>query len=138
MNQNVYISLNNCYSNMSQKMPQEIEVWYLIPALRRELATVFIKEHGLKQKEIADILGITEAAVSQYLKAKRGTDVKFLPKESEAIKKAAKNILSDKENMMKYLYDISKSFSGSKTLCALHRRHDSKVPVKCSVCSQIS
>ena len=43
---------------MSKTMPQEIEVWYLIPAIRREVANVLIAEHKLKQKMIAVILMI--------------------------------------------------------------------------------
>ena len=56
--------------SLKQLMPQEIEVWYIIPAVRRELAKSMVKI-GLKQKQIAVTLGITEAAVSQYLKLDR-------------------------------------------------------------------
>ena len=49
-------------------MPQEIEVWYLIPALRRELANIFIKNYNLNQKETAKILGITRATLYEKLK----------------------------------------------------------------------
>ena len=47
-----------------QKLPQEIEVWYLIPAIRAELAKELLKE-GINQTKIASILNITNAAVSQ-------------------------------------------------------------------------
>ena len=62
---------------MSKVMPQEIEVWYLIPALRREFTRIFIKDYGLTQKQTADILGITEAAISQYLRLKIANQIKF-------------------------------------------------------------
>ena len=45
---------------MQHIMPQEIEVWYLIPALRKELARIFIKDYGLAQKKAAELLGISE------------------------------------------------------------------------------
>ena len=54
-----------------QKHPQEIEVWYILPAIRKELVRVF-KEKGKSGKEIAFLLGITPASVSQYGKDKRG------------------------------------------------------------------
>ena len=41
---------------MQETMPQEIEVRYILPAIRRELARVFIEEHKLSQKETAKIL----------------------------------------------------------------------------------
>ena len=37
---------------MSMKLPQEIDVWYIIPAIRREFAKGLLKK-GLKQREIA-------------------------------------------------------------------------------------
>ena len=43
---------------MHNQMPQEIEVWYIIPALRRELAKQMV-EAGLTQKKIADLMGIS-------------------------------------------------------------------------------
>ena len=63
-------------------LPQEIEVWYIIPAIRRELTKILIKQYNLKQKKVAMLLGISEAAISQYLSNKRGQEIKF-PKEME-------------------------------------------------------
>jgi len=45
----------------------------MLPAIRRELAIRLIEHHGCTQKEAAGLLGITSAAVSQYLARKRGT-----------------------------------------------------------------
>lgn len=53
------------------KMPCELIVWYVLPAIRRDLAAA-LKRKGMAQKEIAEKLGITPAAVSQYAKARRG------------------------------------------------------------------
>ncbi|MCK5239705.1 MAG: hypothetical protein KAR33_09175, partial [Candidatus Thorarchaeota archaeon] len=46
-------------------MPQEVEVWYVLPAIRRELARVMITKE-IPQKQIAQMLGVTEPAVTQY------------------------------------------------------------------------
>ena len=51
--------------------PQEIEVFYIIPAIRRHIA-MYMKLRGLKQNKIAELLHIDKAAVSQYIKKKRG------------------------------------------------------------------
>ena len=48
-------------------MPQEIEVWYVIPAIRKQLAKALVGEHKLPQKQVADIMGVSSAAISQYL-----------------------------------------------------------------------
>ena len=108
---------------MQHIMPQEIEVWYLIPALRKELSKIFIKDYGLAQKKAAELLGISEAAVSQYIKEKRGKDIKFIKSELEIIKETADKIVKDKKYSMKYLYEACILFRGSKTVCNLHRKH---------------
>ena len=112
---------------MKKIMPQEIEVWYLIPALRRELSKVLVGENGLTQKKTSNILGVTEAAISQYLKSKRGKEVKFSKKECSEIKKAAKRISDDPNSSMDALYDLCKMFRGSKSLCDIHKKMDRTV-----------
>lgn len=57
---------------MTIKTPCEIIVWELIPAIRSEFAKKLVKKYGLNQKEAAERLGLTEAAVSRYLSGKRG------------------------------------------------------------------
>ena len=120
---------------MSKTMPQEIEVWYLIPAIRREVANVLIAEHKLKQKEVAQILGITEAAISQYIKAKRAQELKFSPEEMEQIKQVSKKILEDRKNITKYIYDLCVAFRGNKSICELHKKFDKSVDKDCKICS---
>ena len=56
--------------------PQEIEAWFVLPAIRKELAMA-MKQENLEQKKIAKLLGVTEAAVSHYIKNKRGCDLKI-------------------------------------------------------------
>jgi len=115
-------------------MPQEIEVWYLIPALRRELAKVMIKCHGLSQKKTAEFLGITEAAVSQYLKSKRGNEIKFSKSEQEKIKNSAKKVIEGKQNIMKILYDLCNQLKKSKIICTIHKSQDKAIPKDCNIC----
>ena len=121
---------------MQHIMPQEIEVWYLIPALRKELSRIFIKDYNLAQKKAAELLGISEAAVSQYVKEKRAKDIKFAKSELEIIKKTADKIVKDKKNSMKYLYEACVTFRGSNTICNLHKKHNKDIPAKCNICME--
>lgn len=50
----------------------EIIVQYVLPAIRAEMA-LRMKDEGISQAQIARILGVTPAAVNQYIKSKRGT-----------------------------------------------------------------
>lgn len=73
--------------------PQQVELNYLIPSLRKELA-VAMKDLGLSQREIAKRLMITEAAVSQYFSEKRAGTVEFNTHILSKIKEIAKKINS--------------------------------------------
>ena len=121
---------------MQHIMPQEIEVWYLIPALRKELSRMFIKEHNLSQKKAANLLGISEAAVSQYIKKKRAKEIKFTKSELEIIKITADKIVKDKKNSMKYLYEVCIAFRGFNTICDLHRKYNKDIPLECDICME--
>ena len=52
------------------ELPQEVILWRVMPALRKELV-VGLKKHSISQKTIAAKLNITPAAVSQYMSNKR-------------------------------------------------------------------
>jgi len=52
--------------------PCEYIAWNVLPIIRKLIAECMIKNYGLKQKETAEKLGLTPAAVSQYLSGKRG------------------------------------------------------------------
>ncbi len=119
---------------MKKIMPQELEVWYLIPALRKELAKIFIKDYGLKQKNAAECLGITEAAISQYLKSKRGNEIKFSEKTMKDIRKSAREIMEDRGDVTKKIYELCVSLRKSKAMCNFHRMRDKKIPKNCEVC----
>ncbi|MEM4260246.1 MAG: helix-turn-helix domain-containing protein [Candidatus Woesearchaeota archaeon] len=117
------------------EMPQEIEVWYVFPALRRELARA-LKEKGLSQSEIAKKLSITESAVSQYLNNKRGKGFIFPKKILSLINKTANNIIKGKnknKNAIDELYILSSFIRKEKVLCRVHRKY-SAVPKNCSIC----
>ena len=117
-------------------MPQEIEVRYIIPAIRRELAGILIKEHNKNQKEVAGILGLTEAAISQYRHSKRAKEVVFSGSVTDEIKKSAEKILADKNKRQRVIAEISRISNLTKVrhiLCDIHRSQ-SKDLEKCNVC----
>lgn len=51
-------------------LPCEIAANKIVPSIKAKLAKK-LKKSGMKQKEIARLLGVTTAAVSQYLSGKR-------------------------------------------------------------------
>lgn len=121
---------------MQETMPQEIEVRYILPAIRRELSRILINEHSRSQKEAAKILGLTEAAVSQYQHSKRAKEVVFSDKVIDEIRESAKKILSDKngkQRLMAEMYRVSNLMTVRQILCDIHRSQ-SKDLEHCNVC----
>ena len=72
--QNMEIYLEKKVINV--KPPCEIVVWYVIPAIRSELAKELLNL-GMKQKDVSELMDITQPAVSQYITDKRGSGIKL-------------------------------------------------------------
>ncbi|MBW3023280.1 helix-turn-helix domain-containing protein [Candidatus Woesearchaeota archaeon] len=113
-------------------LPQELEVWYVLPALRRELA-VAMKKQGLKQKAISKKLGLTESAVSQYFKKKRANEVSFNSRIKQKITESAKKIIGD-HCLIFELNKLCKLVKKEKLLCKIHKKH-CKISGGCSACT---
>jgi len=111
--------------------PQEIEVWYILPAIRKELV-VALKEKGKAQKEIARLLNITEAAVSQYVSEKRAKEITFPAEVKDFIRKAALEI-TDSTSAFHQIQKISEHIKHSKVLCKLHAQIEGDLK-GCDVC----
>lgn len=104
-------------------LPQELEVYYVIPAIRRELARA-LKKQGLSQKRISLIFGVTEACVSNYFKSKRGREVDFNPKILRLINSCADDIIKGNKCFINSVQCVCKEFRNDKCLCVLHKKID--------------
>ena len=49
----------------------------VIPAIKALMAKELVEEHGLKQDQVAEILGISQSAVSKYSRKVRGYVIKL-------------------------------------------------------------
>jgi uncharacterized protein len=103
-------------------LPQEIEVWYIIPAVRREMARLLTKEHGLSYDNAGKALGVSKAAISQYNKNKRASKVTLHENVMREIEKSAKRIskngdVSVKEmlRVLRFMRDKKLSFEFCKS-----------------------
>jgi hypothetical protein len=85
---------NGGRAKITPKQPCEVALWHILPCIRACLARELVKM-DLTQQRVADILGITQAAVSQYIGEKRG---KFRTKDNVAyslIKDLAEDLEKD-------------------------------------------
>ncbi len=118
-----------------QLLPQEMEVWYILPAIRKELARALV-DLGLSQKNIATILNITQAAVSQYKKDKRANTLQFDEATKREIMRTATRIKSHPETIFKEIMHIDNYLKQNGIFCKLHKQK-SATPEGCEqVCQQ--
>lgn len=115
-------------------MPQEIEVWYIIPALRRELTKALINNHNLSQKEVAKLLGITEAAISQYMHSKRAKELAFTKELEKSIKEAAQRIVKDPKAVLYEMNRLCTETKDCKFICDIHHKYDKGLTNRCEIC----
>jgi len=64
-------------SEASMLLPCEVAVKSLVPSLRSAIAKELTQAYGLKQNEVATLLGVTQTAVSKYMRHVRGTVIKI-------------------------------------------------------------
>ena len=113
--------------------PQEIEVWYVIPAIRKEICRNLLKR-GIKKSKIAEILGITKSAVTQYISSKRGGKIELTSGILRRIDSEVINLLDGgcaTYSIQKILNNIRKS----SLMCRFHQKLE-KIPKKCGVCKK--
>ncbi|MBS3765461.1 transcriptional regulator [Candidatus Bipolaricaulota bacterium] len=58
-------------SGPAPKQPCEVAIWHVVPCIRACLSRELV-EKDLTQQKVGDLLGISQAAVSQYVGEKRG------------------------------------------------------------------
>ena len=116
------------------KHPQEIESVYIIPAIRKVLTLELLNEHKLTQKEIAKLMGITEAAVSQYKKEKRGKLVELPDHVVSELKISAEKIKSGELAVFAETQRLVRVIRDDLTICKIHKILDENVPAECEVC----
>ncbi len=112
--------------------PQEVEVFYVLPAIRSRMAAA-LKKQGMKQKDIAGLLCVQESTISQYLNSKRAAEVKFNSAIDKEIAAAARKIKT-KENLIRETQHIIELVRKDReVLCGLHKAV-ADVPQGCDVC----
>ena len=127
-------------------LPAEIESKTLIPALRAILAKNLSENHDVREDEISKMLGVTQAAISNYIRGTRGDPelIKKLIAEkqvSEMIDEIAVDLSSD----MAYSPSSLSKFIGlcnyiktSLLICDIHHNLESDIDEKiCKECENI-
>lgn len=115
-------------------LPHEIEVWYIIPAIRKELAKVLKEEQGLSQKQIASILHISPAAVSQYLNEKRAKEVRFNGEIKSLIKSSANRLALNPPRFTQEITRLTQNIRNCEFICKIHQFYEPDINSECRDC----
>jgi len=100
----------------------------LLPTLRALIAKELMEKYKFTQQDVASKLGLTQSAISQYLRNLRGSKTKILGKNKEINKEIedfASRIASGELNSLNALNsfcNICKNIRKSKILCDLHKK----------------
>jgi uncharacterized protein len=118
-------------------LPQEIEVWYIIPAIRREMAVCFSKDHKLSYSGVASLMSLTKSAISQYISGKRVEKIKMHPKAIGEVKISCQKIVKEKSTVVKEISRVLELIKRKKLNCemcgeiidgVLHNCKEVKIP----------
>ena len=116
-------------------LPAEIESKTLIPALRAILAKTLAEKHEIREDQISKMLGVTQAAVSNYIRGTRGDPelIKKLLAEDqvfEMISEISTDLASDRayspSSLSKFI-GLCKYIKSSLLICDIHHNLESNI-----------
>lgn len=127
-------------------LPAEIESKTLIPALRAILAKKLAEDHQIREDEISKMLGVTQAAISNYIRGTRG-DPKLIQKllSEEQVSKMVNELSDNLASDMAYTPSSLSKFIGlcnyiksSLLICDIHHNLESNIDEKvCKECENM-
>jgi len=127
-------------------LPAEIESKSLIPALRAILAKKLAEDHKIREEEISRMLGVTQAAVSNYIRGTRG-DPELIKKllSEQQVAKMIDELSDSLSSEMAYTPSSLSKFIGlcnfiksSLLICDIHHNLESDIDEKvCKECENM-
>ncbi len=127
-------------------LPAEIESKTLIPALRAILAKKLAVDHKIREDEISKMLGVTQAAVSNYIRGTRGNPQliqKLLAEEqvSKLVDELTDSLSSDMaytpSNLSKFI-GLCNYIKSSLLICDIHHNLETDIDEKvCKECENM-
>jgi len=121
-------------------MPCEIAVKSVIPAIRAYVAKELTQTHKMKQTDAANLLGITQTAVSKYISNVRGQVIRIDQTReiqtmmNEIASKIAEEKISGPQLIPSFC-EVCKAVRRSGLMCELCKRTDPKLDtLLCNVC----
>lgn len=124
-------------------VPCETASRSLVPALRALLAKELMQNHGLKQTEVAKILGITQTAVSKYVKHVRGsipeiTDVAEIRLKISEIAVLLADGKMPMYGIAKHICMVCQIVRKKRLMCEVCKKYNPSIDsINCNACMEI-
>jgi len=112
-------------------LPQEIEVWYIIPAIRREFARILTKKYNLTLDKTGMILGVSKAAISQYLNKKRATALRIPASIKKEMEKSAAVMVKNENLAVREIIRIMNLMKKGKCGCSVCKKYNKGILKQC-------
>ena len=127
-------------------LPAEIESKTLIPALRAILAKKLAEDYNVREDEISKMLGVTQAAVSNYIRGTRGDPsliAKLLAQEQVAIMinelctRLSSDMAYTPSSLSKFI-GLCNYIKSSLLICEIHHNLESNIDEQvCKECENM-
>lgn len=127
-------------------LPAEIESKTLIPAIRAILAKKLTETHKIREDKVSKMLGVTQAAISNYVRGTRG-DPKLIAKllAEDQVSKMIDDLCHSLASDMAYTPSSLSKFIGlcnyiksSLIICDIHHHLETDIDEKvCKECQNI-
>lgn len=125
---------------LNMRTPCELIVTAVLPAFRSLIARELIEKHSFSQVKAAETLGITQAAISQYMSHKRGNQLadtlETNPETMSVVLDATAKIVSNEFTPVEIMMTFCKLcgiLRKQSVACTLH--HETMdLPEDCSAC----
>lgn len=86
-------------------LPCEVGVKTILPAVKAVMARSIVQKHGFNEKQTADLLGLSQSAVSRYIGRERGNllSIENTKEVLELIDQMVVQLIKDQQNKSKVL-----------------------------------
>jgi predicted transcriptional regulator len=123
-------------------MPCEVAVKSVVPSIRAFVATELTQSYKMRQSDVAELLGITQTAVSKYTAQVRGAVLRI--DQTEEIQSMLRTIASQlangeltQQNVAVKFCEVCRAVRKAGIMCPLCKRSDPTINIrKCVICKQ--
>jgi predicted transcriptional regulator len=124
-------------------LPCEVAVKAVVPAVKALIAQKMVEQHGLKQDQVAEILGISQSAVSKYSKKVRGYVIEI--ERVEPIQPLISSMIlmlmkgeTQRAEFLQLFCQICAIIRQTGMVCQFCRKAETKIAIKeCGFCIQV-